>query len=256
MQLEHYPSRETTIELPSLALLTAPDDQRSIVGMGTVLRKVDGGEAIIGVIAFDQLYLIVDKKVVPFIPALYIHHESGTFMGKLSINAGATNLIQTRYWKARPAIVAAIDPVYDQIDDTEQNFCSYLASCYEDPSWRKWVYERYQPAKEPMATTLNEALEYLLSRLSPHTPLFFFAEIIQQLSWLVDEPRVSMYRIMREWLNADEIEKVKVALSIEEVLLLNSDEAYQTTVARIVSRWPELEPMCYEFQQMWERNKR
>lgn len=244
MYLEHYPSRETTIELPSLALLTAPDDQRSIVGMGTVLRKLDGGQAIIGVLAFDQLYLIVDKKVVPFIPALSIRHESGTFMGNLSINAGATKLIQTRYWKARPLTVADLEPVYDQLDDAEQNFCSYLASRYEDPSWRKWIYEHYLPAKEPMATTLNEALEYLLSRLSPHTPPVFFAEIIDQLCWLVDEPRVSLYQIMRDWLHSDEKEKVKIALTTREAFFLGSDAADRATVARIIERWPDLTPLC------------
>lgn len=148
MQLEHYPSRETTIELPSLALLTAPNDQRLIVGMGTVLRKIKGGQVLIGLLTLDQLYLLVGNAVLPLTPGLRISHESDTFIGKLRINVGEINIINTRYWKSRRAIVAALDPVYDQIDDTEQNFCSYLASCYEDPSWRKWVYERYQPASQ------------------------------------------------------------------------------------------------------------
>ncbi|KPL85267.1 hypothetical protein [Herpetosiphon geysericola] len=255
MQLEQYPSREATIELPALALLTAPGDQRSVVGMGTVLRKLDGGKALIGVLAFDQLYLLVDNKVMPFTPALSIRHESGKVMGNLSINAGATNLIQTRYWKSRPLTVADLEPVYDQIDDAEQSFCSYLASRYQNPNWRKWIYERYQPAKEPIATTLDEVLEYLLSRLSPHTPPSLFSETLQCLSWIMDDDGSDIYRIMREWLKSDDKEKVKVALSIEEVLLLTSDEAYQTTVARIVGRWPELEPMCYAFQQIWEGHK-
>lgn len=93
----------------------------SDVGIVIVLRKIKGGNVLIGLLSRDQLYLLVD---------------------------GATKLIKTRYWKARPAIVAALDPVYDQIDTTEQNFCSYLTSCYENPSWRKWVYERYQPASQ------------------------------------------------------------------------------------------------------------
>ncbi|MCA0354314.1 MAG: hypothetical protein LCH85_20165 [Chloroflexi bacterium] len=106
-----------------------------------------------------------------------------------------------------------------------------------------------------MTTTLDEVLEYLLSRLSPYTPPSLFSEKLQCLSWIMDDDGSDIYRVMREWLNADEIEKVKVALSIEEVLLLTSDEAYQTTVTRIVGRWPELEPMCYEFQQIWEGHK-
>ncbi|WP_164689259.1 hypothetical protein [Herpetosiphon llansteffanensis] len=51
MYLEQYPNREATIELPSLALLTAPGDQRSVVGMGTVLRNIKGGQVLIGLLA-------------------------------------------------------------------------------------------------------------------------------------------------------------------------------------------------------------
>jgi len=103
---------------------------------------------------------------------------------------------------------------------------------------------------------MDVAIEYLLGRLAKDTPTESFSGLLLQLTWLMDDQGADIHRIMRNWLDADQIEKVKVALLIEEVLLLTSDEAYQTTVARIVGRWPELEPMCYEFQQMWERNKR
>ncbi|MBM7846586.1 hypothetical protein [Herpetosiphon giganteus] len=199
---------------------------------------------LIGLLAFDQLYLLVDQTVMPFTPDLQISHVSGMFIGKLSIKKGATSILQTRYWKSRSAIIAAIDPVYDYIDDKEQNFCTYLANLYDEPSSRKWVYERYQPAKEPMATTLDEVLEYLLSRLSPHTPPIFFAEIIDQLSWLVDEQRVSMHQIMRDWLNSNDKEKVKIALSTAEAFFIQSDAADLATVTRIIERWPDLAPLC------------
>lgn len=243
MYLEHYPTLEPTIELPALALPIDPSDQRAVVGRGTVLRKIKGGQVLIGVLAFDQLYLLVDQTVLPFTPDLQISHVSGVFIGKLSIKTGATSILQTRYWKSRSAIVAAIDPVYDHIDDEDQNFCTYLADLCDRPSSRKWVYERYQPAKEPIAT-LDAALEYLLSRLSPHTPPVFFAEIIDQLSWLVDEQSVNMYRIMRDWLHSDDKEKVKIALSTTEAFFIGSDADDQAAVARIVDRWPDLAPLC------------
>ncbi|KPL85263.1 hypothetical protein [Herpetosiphon geysericola] len=147
MQLEQYPSLEPSIELPALALPIDPSDQRAVVGMGTVLRKIKGGQVLIGLLAFDQLYLLVDQIVLPFTPDLQISHVSGMFIGKLSIKTDATSILQTRYWKSRSAIVAAIDPVYDHIDDEDQNFCSYLANLYEEPSSRKWVYERYQQSR-------------------------------------------------------------------------------------------------------------
>ncbi|MFD3166311.1 hypothetical protein [Herpetosiphon sp. NSE202] len=95
-----------------------------------------------------------------------------------------------------------------------------------------------------MTTSLDAALEYILSRLSPHTPPVFFAEIIDQLSWLVDDQSVNMYRIMRDWLHSDNKEKVKIALSTAEAFFIGSDADDQAAVARIVDRWPDLAPLC------------
>jgi len=81
-----------------------------------------------------------------------------------------------------------------------------------------------------MPISVDDALAYLLGRLSAHTPPVFFAEILEQLSWITDDNMVSMYRIMHDWLNSDDKEKVKIALSITEVLLLRSDEEYHATV--------------------------
>ncbi len=104
MYFEQYPSLEPTIELPSLPLPIDPSDQRSVVGMGTVLRNVKGGQVLIGLLACDQLYLLVDHIVLPFTPDLQISHTSGIFIGKLSIKTDATSILQTRYWKSRSAI--------------------------------------------------------------------------------------------------------------------------------------------------------
>ncbi|WP_110514292.1 hypothetical protein [Herpetosiphon llansteffanensis] len=95
-----------------------------------------------------------------------------------------------------------------------------------------------------MTTSLDEALEYVLSRLSPHTPPVFFAEIIDQLTWLVDEKRVSMYRIMRDWLHSDNKEKVKIALSTTEAFAVPSDAASHAIINRIIERWPDLALLC------------
>ncbi|GAA5531303.1 hypothetical protein [Herpetosiphon gulosus] len=95
-----------------------------------------------------------------------------------------------------------------------------------------------------MTMTFDEALAYLLGRLSPYTPPAFFAEIIDQLSWLIDEKRVNMYQIMRDWLNSDDKEKVKIALTTTEAFFIQSDATDLATVTQIIARWPELAPLC------------
>ncbi|KPL85270.1 hypothetical protein [Herpetosiphon geysericola] len=107
-----------------------------------------------------------------------------------------------------------------------------------------------------MTITLDQALEYLVLRLDKNASPELFAHIVEELVWLIDDNGADMHRIMRNWLDSDEIEKVKIALSLDEVFLLDSDEEYQATIRRIVERWPELAPMCHKFQLLWDLNKK
>jgi|GEM_PF-1346052 len=103
---------------------------------------------------------------------------------------------------------------------------------------------------------MDVAIEYLLGRLAKDTPTESFSGLLLQLTWLMDDQGADIHRIMRNWLDADQIEKVKVALAIDEVFLLESDAEYQASITRIVNRWPELEPMCRKFYQRWDGSKR
>lgn len=103
---------------------------------------------------------------------------------------------------------------------------------------------------------MDVAIEYLLGRLAKDTPTESFSGLLLQLAWLMDDQGADIHRIMRSWLDADQIEKVKVALAIDEVFLLESDAEYQASINQIVNRWPELEPMCRKFYQRWDGSKR
>ncbi|MCA0354312.1 MAG: hypothetical protein LCH85_20155 [Chloroflexi bacterium] len=104
--------------------------------------------------------------------------------------------------------------------------------------------------------SIEKVMEYLFTRIPNSLPPELFAGLLEQLAWLMDDNGKDIYQVIDGWLNSDDKEKVKIALAITDVLLLESDEAYHTTVARIVERWPELEPMCIKFQQLWEQNKK
>ncbi|XSG74414.1 hypothetical protein ACP8Y2_19765 [Herpetosiphon llansteffanensis] len=102
-----------------------------------------------------------------------------------------------------------------------------------------------------MSMTIDRAIEYLFIRLTKKVPPEHFAAEMEGLIWLMDaQGGADIYRVMREWLYSDQIEKVRAALAITQTVLLDSDEACQTAVAQIVSRWPELKPNCIEFLQL------
>ncbi|MCA0354315.1 MAG: hypothetical protein LCH85_20170 [Chloroflexi bacterium] len=102
-----------------------------------------------------------------------------------------------------------------------------------------------------MNITIDLAIEYLFIRLTKKVSPEYFAAEVEALIWLMDaQGGADIYRVMREWLYSDEIEKVKAALAICQAALIDSDEACHAAVAQIVGRWPELKPNCIEFLQL------
>ncbi|MBM7846587.1 hypothetical protein [Herpetosiphon giganteus] len=95
-----------------------------------------------------------------------------------------------------------------------------------------------------MRMTMDTALDYLVGQLSKQTPPEFFAEILDDLLWLIDDPEMELQRIARGWLIADDMKKVQVALSIRGMALLESDAERHAIFEKIIGRWPDLEPIC------------
>ncbi len=95
-----------------------------------------------------------------------------------------------------------------------------------------------------MSMTMDTALDYLVGQLSKQTPPEFFAEILDEFIWLIDEPLKDLCRVLRSWLTADDRKKVQIALSMQEIALLESDAERHAIFEQIIHRWPDLEPMC------------
>lgn len=95
-----------------------------------------------------------------------------------------------------------------------------------------------------MSLTMDAAIDALFGHLATHTPPEFFAEILDDLIWLIDDHEMELQRVVRGWLIADDVKKVQVALSIRGMALLESDAQRHAIAEQIVRRWPDLEPMC------------
>ena len=92
--------------------------------------------------------------------------------------------------------------------------------------------------------TMDTALDYLVGQLSKQTPPEFFAEILDEFIWLIDEPGKDLCDVLRGWLTDNDRKKVQVALSMQEIALLESDAERHVILKQIIHRWPDLEPLC------------
>ncbi|WP_110514291.1 hypothetical protein [Herpetosiphon llansteffanensis] len=95
-----------------------------------------------------------------------------------------------------------------------------------------------------MSLTMDAAIDSLFGHLAPHTPPEFFAEILDDMIWLIDDPEMDLQRVVRGWISANHVKKAQVALSIRGMALLESDAERHAIAEQIVRRWPELEPLC------------
>lgn len=103
---------------------------------------------------------------------------------------------------------------------------------------------------ELMSMTMDAAIDALFDHLAKQTPPKFFAEILDDVGWLIDDPTMDLHRTLRGWLIGDNIKKVKVALSMQSMALLESDAERHAMFEQIVRRWPELEPLCRSSPQL------
>lgn len=101
-----------------------------------------------------------------------------------------------------------------------------------------------------MSMTMDAAIDALFDHLSAQTPVELLAETLDDIGWLIDDPTMDLHRTLRGWLIGDELEKVKVALSIQSMALLESDAERHAMFEQIVDRWPELEPLCRKSPQL------
>ncbi|MCA0354309.1 MAG: hypothetical protein LCH85_20140 [Chloroflexi bacterium] len=101
-----------------------------------------------------------------------------------------------------------------------------------------------------MSMTMDAAIDALFDHLAAQTPVELLAEILDDVGWLIDDPTMDLHRTMRGWLIGDELKKVKVALSMQSMALLESDAERHAIAEQLVRRWPELEPLCRSSPQL------
>lgn len=101
-----------------------------------------------------------------------------------------------------------------------------------------------------MSMTMDATIDALFDHLAKQTPVELLAEILDNIGWLIDDPTMDLHRTLRGWLIGDELEKVKVALSMQSMALLESDAERHAIAEKLVGRWPELEPLCRSSPQL------
>lgn len=104
-----------------------------------------------------------------------------------------------------------------------------------------------------MVATTEEMMEFLWQRRVSNLPPAALAEVFDRLIWCMDDNGAELLRVRAKWLTSDDIEKVRIALAMDEVFPGNTREAIATLCAGLVSRWPELQPECERLLQAWDQ---
>jgi hypothetical protein len=70
------------------------------------------------------------------------------------------------------------------------------------------------------------------------------AEILELLIWATDDNGSEIMRAVERWLQSDDLERVRVAVEVQDVLPFRHRAEMEAVLAVVKSRWPELVRQC------------
>jgi hypothetical protein len=105
----------------------------------------------------------------------------------------------------------------------------------------------YEPPKEADTTqelTIEILMEFLFSRRAANLPPKGLADVFDRLVWCINDNGAEVLQVQKQWLEGDNKEKIRIALAMDEVFPGESREDMHRLLAKITSRWPELQDVC------------
>jgi len=105
-------------------------------------------------------------------------------------------------------------------------------------------------------TTISSVMEFLLSHMASRLPPAALADVFDRLIWCLKDNGEELIRVRNDWLQSDDLNKVAVALAMDEVFPFGGGERMLIELNRISKRWPELEGRCTEILGAWQATTR
>jgi len=103
--------------------------------------------------------------------------------------------------------------------------------------------------------TLNEIFEYLYSRRVKDLPPTALAEVFNRLMWCLDDNGAEILEIQREWLKSDDLNKVEIAIHMNEACPFDTQSELIEQLEAISLKFPALRRSCEKMAARWEHLK-
>lgn len=101
---------------------------------------------------------------------------------------------------------------------------------------------------------MKQVMEYLIGHRVAGVDPSSFSDVFERLTWLQADNGSSIRSVLTEWLESDDLFRVKVALGLEEAFLFDSREDMVEAFEKLGRRWPELKGRCLELLDAWDKS--
>jgi hypothetical protein len=98
---------------------------------------------------------------------------------------------------------------------------------------------------------LRDFIEHLYLNRAPNLPASGFADILDSLIWCLANGDSKILAIQRDWLESDDIDKVKIALSMNEIFPFNNLTEMTSCLRHICEKFPNLKNQCENMAALW-----
>lgn len=75
-------------------------------------------------------------------------------------------------------------------------------------------------------------------------PAHALADVLDRMIWCLDDNGAALLRVREDWLQSDELERVEVALAMDETFPFEDRKTMEEVFARISAKWPHLAQRC------------
>lgn len=94
--------------------------------------------------------------------------------------------------------------------------------------------------------TVRDLMEFIVEQRAPNLPATALADVLDRLIWCLGDNGAQIESVREEWLRSDDIERVAIALAMDEIFPFPDEAEMRRELGRIAERWPEFRARCEE----------
>ncbi len=102
-------------------------------------------------------------------------------------------------------------------------------------------------------TAIRQALDLMIDRRSPDAKPAWFADIIDEWSWIIDDNGAQIHQVYGEWLMGEDVFRAEVPLHASVYPANNRDDLV-ALMHDCMIRHPDLADLCNSWVERWDND--